>query len=135
MQGGIQRAGKRTAARPQQEGDDVGDLGRLEQPLDGMRREDHILEDAVLRKPVRFRLVGDLRFDERRAHERGADRGRSDPDLRAFQSQRLHQPEQPVLGSHVRSLVRRGDETVNRADGDEAAAPGRREGLPGVLRQ
>jgi hypothetical protein len=42
--------------------------------------------------------------------------------LGTFERERLDQPEDTVLGRHVRRLVRRGDERVHGGDHDHAAA-------------
>ena len=74
---------------PEQERDASRDLLGLDQPLDRVRREDHLLEHALLGDAVRLGLVGDLRLDQRRAHVAGADRGRADAVLGALQRERL----------------------------------------------
>ena len=42
------RAGERPPTGPERGSDDVGDLLGLDQPLDRVRREDHVLQHALL---------------------------------------------------------------------------------------
>ena len=93
----------------------------LEQPLDRLPLEDHVLEHALLRQPVRRGLGGDLRLDERRAHVGRADGGGADPDRRPFERQRLHEPEHAVLRRDVAGLERRRGQRVR--GGDHADPP------------
>ena len=87
---------------------DVRDLVGFDQALDGVWGQDDLLQDVIFAHPVRFRLVGDLRLHQRRAHVARADGG----GLQALQRERLHQAEHAVLGGDVRGLVRRGDQRV-----------------------
>ena len=64
-------------AGPGEERDNLGDLGRLDQPLDRVRREDHLFEHLVLGQRVHPCLVGDLLLDQRRADVARADGGRA----------------------------------------------------------
>ena len=81
----------------EQERDHVGDLGRLDQLLDRVRREDHLLDHVVLGEVVRLGLVGDLLLDERRADVAGAYRGGGDSVAGALERERLTRPSTPCL--------------------------------------
>ena len=131
-------AGERAPIGSEQESDGRRHLLGLDQPLDGLRREDHLLEHAVLGQAVGLRLVGDLALDERRAHVGGAHGGGADPVLGALERERLDEPDHAVLGRDVGRLVRRGHEPVDGGDRDEPSgsrlAPGaaRRSGRAGT---
>ena len=102
---GDRRAGERLAVGADQERDDVRDLGGLDQLLDRVRREDHLLEHLLLGEVVRLGLVGDLLLDERRADVAGAYGGGGDPVAGALERERLAQPDDAVLGADVRGFV------------------------------
>ena len=106
-------AGEHLAGRADQEGDHARDLGRLDQLLDRVGLEDHLLEDLLLGQAVRARLVGDLLLDQRRADVGGADRVGGDVVLGALERERLTQPDDAVLGADVCGLVWRGDQAVD----------------------
>ena len=72
---------------------------------------------------------------ERRAHERRADGGRRDPDLRPFERERLHEAEHAVLRRDVARLERRRGQRVRGGDHADAAVAGGGERLPRVLRE
>ena len=129
---GHRRAGERAPVRAEQEGHDAGDLLGLDQPLDGVRGEDDLLEHLLLGDAVRLRLVGDLLLDQRRADEAGADRAGEDAVLGALERERPHQAEHAVLGRHVAGLVGRGGERVGGGDRDEAPVAAPDQVLPGV---
>src|SRR4051794_25681094 len=56
-------AGDAPAGGAEEVGDEVADLVRLQQPLDRLPLEDHILEHPLRGHAVRGGLVGDLRLD------------------------------------------------------------------------
>ena len=97
-----------------------------------LRREEHVLEHALLRHPVGASLICDLLLDERRPHVARADSARADPGRRPLERERLDEPEHAVLRGHVARLERRRDETVDRGDDDDAAVPRLAERAPRV---
>ena len=108
------------------------DLLGLDQPLERVRGQDHLLEHLVLGEAVDSCLVGELALDQRRPHEAGAQRGGADPVLGALERERLDQPEHAVLGRHVADLERRRDERMHGRDREEAPVAARGQRLPAV---
>ena len=115
------RPGDEGRLRRAQVRDQLGHLVRLDQPLDRRRRQHDLLDDLRLVQAVAGRLRGDLLLDQRRPHVRGVDAVGGDAVRRALQRDHLGQPLQPVLGRHVRRLVRRGAQPVHRGDVDDPA--------------
>jgi hypothetical protein len=112
-----------------------GHLLGLDQALDGVRSEDHVLEYPILGHVVRVGLIGQLSLDQRRAHEGRTYGGGQHALFRSLERQRLDQSEQPVLGRHVSGLVGRSYQAVDRSHADEAPFVGCDERLPRVLGQ
>src|SRR5665213_3343829 len=79
------RAGDGAAVGTEEPRGGGGHFRRLEQPLHGLRREDHVLEHALLGNPVHRGLLGNLCLDEGRAHVTGADRRSGDSRVRALE--------------------------------------------------
>jgi len=102
-------------------GHELGDLGRLDQPLDGRLGQHDVGDDALFGDPVHPRLVRDLLFHQRRAHVSRTDRVRGDPVLAALERDHLRQPLQAMLGRHVGDLVGRGPQAVHGGDVDDPA--------------
>src|SRR6185295_2815895 len=82
---------------------------------------------------MRARLIADLLLDQGCANEARAQRRRGDPLVRALERQRLHQPDDPVLGRDIARLERRGDEPMYRGDDDDAPVAAALERRPRVL--
>ena len=95
---------KSGAAGPEQVRDGVGDLGRLEQALERLRREEDVLEHALLGDPVRTGLVGDLLLDERGPHVARADGARTDPDRRPSSASVFTRPSTPCFAETYPAL-------------------------------
>jgi hypothetical protein len=91
-------AGETPAARPDEERHGSRHLLRLEQPLDRVRFEDHLLEHALYWHAACLRLVGELRLHERRANKARADGRGQDSLVGSLQRKRLDQAEDAVLG-------------------------------------
>ena len=66
-------------------------------------------------------MIGNLPFDQRRLHIAWADSVDADAELRAFESRRLGEAEQAVLGGDIGALERRGDKGVGARYVDDAA--------------
>ena len=88
---------ERAARRAGEERDDLGDLGRLDQPLDRLWREDHPLEHLLLGHAVDPRLVGDLLLDQRRAHVAGQTAVAVMPSAAPSSASTLTSPSTPCL--------------------------------------
>src|SRR5438067_5147470 len=118
-----------------QEGGQGGHVGGLEQLFARGGGEHDLLDNLLARDVVLARQVVDLSVDQRRPHVARTDRVACDALVACFHGDRLGQPEQSVLGRHVRRLVRRGDQAVNRRNIDDATPAARVHVRNGVLRQ
>ena len=87
-----------------------------------MAQED-LLEDLVLADAVRLRLVRDLPLDQGREHIAGIDRIARHSVRAGFERGRLRQPHETVLRRDIGGLVRRGAQTVDGGEVDDASPP------------
>ena len=124
--------GERAAGGPGEERHDRRDLVRLDQLLDGVRGEDHLLEHVVLGHSMDPGLVGDLLLDERRAHVAGHTAVAVILVSAASKASVSNSPRTPCSRTRTR-LVRRGDEAVDGGDHDGAAAARIAQCGPGIL--
>ena len=124
------------AVRAEQKRNRVRDLGRLEQPFQRLRRQDHLLEHALL-GDRRARAPGRRSAARRAACARSPGRRPSRGCRRVAPSSAsvLTSPSTPCFAADVAGLERRRDEAVHRRDDDDPPVAGCAERRPGVPRE